>query len=253
MHTSLLLCLSVVCMIVFVPSIFAACPAAWKGASGHTYDLSSLTRPSTTPYYGIEALATQFHFYWNLCENLQGVPSSIGTLQSPTVQLDMNANPPVVTPIGYLTGYTLSETPSGLRFVYANNNDYLCYDNGIPSIPRVTTINVECDNKATTGTVVSIVEPTDNNQKCKYTITMKHSAACKGGGGLSGGSVFLIILLCLSVTYLVGGVIFNKVRNDASGVALIPNVEFWQGLPGLIVDGFRFVKGKFTGGSYSTL
>jgi len=86
---------------------------------------------------------------------------------------------------------------------------------------------------------------------------MRHKAACKGSGGssggLSGGSIFLIIILCVSVTYLVGGVIFNKVKNNAAGVEMIPNHGFWLGLPGLVADGFRFVIGKFRGASYSTL
>ena len=46
--------------------------------------------------------------------------------------------------------------------------------------------------------------------------------------------ILFVSLLCVSVTYLVGGIIFNKVRNNAAGIEMIPNHEFWVGLPGLV-------------------
>jgi len=65
-----------------------------------------------------------------------------------------------------------------------------------------------------------------------------------GGGKLSGGSVILIILLCLMVVYVAAGITYNKVRKQATGLELIPNVEFWTSLPGLVKDGVMFIVNK---------
>ena len=83
-----------------------------------------------------------------------------------------------------------------------------------------------------------------------YFFTWTTSAACPEGGsgsggligktGLSGGSIFLIILLCCVVIYLVAGIVFKKVRMQAHGVEMIPNIDFWSSLPGLVRVSFLF-------------
>ena len=42
------------------------------------------------------------------------------------------------------------------------------------------------------------------------------------------------------VPYLVLGMVFMRVRRQASGADMIPNREFWGALPGLVKDGFVF-------------
>jgi len=73
-----------------------------------------------------------------------------------------------------------------------------------------------------------------------------------GSSGLSGGSILLIILLVLVVVYIVGGILFNRFYRHESGVGLIPNLEFWSTLPGLVKDGVMFIvnKARGTSGSY---
>jgi len=58
---------------------------------------------------------------------------------------------------------------------------------------------------------------------------------------LTGGDIILILLLCLVFVYLVAGITFNKVKKQATGKDLIPNVEFWFSLPGLVKDGVMFI------------
>ena len=55
-------------------------------------------------------------------------------------------------------------------------------------------------------------------------------------------SLFYIItcyerLICATFLYLVGGVLWNKYRLEKSGLELIPNIDFWLALPGLVKDG----------------
>ena len=45
--------------------------------------------------------------------------------------------------------------------------------------------------------------------------------------------IYLIIFRFFSVValYIIGGVIFMKYRNSASGIEMIPNIEIWKALP----------------------
>ncbi len=36
------------------------------------------------------------------------------------------------------------------------------------------------------------------------------------------------------MVYIIGGVLYNKFAKGAKGVELIPNIEFWKELPGLV-------------------
>jgi len=76
-----------------------------------------------------------------------------------------------------------------------------------------------------------------------------------GGGGLSGGSVFLIILFVGGFCYLAGGIAYKYQVKGTRGIEMIPNLDFWRQLPKLFMDGCRFtlakimqVKAKLMGG-----
>jgi len=71
-------------------------------------------------------------------------------------------------------------------------------------------------------------------------------------GGLTAGSILLITCFVLVLVYLLGGIAFNKVTRQATGVEVMPHPEFWKGLPGLIKDGMVFSWGKMTGKSRSS-
>lgn len=59
------------------------------------------------------------------------------------------------------------------------------------------------------------------------------------GSSLSGGSIFLIVMVCLIFVYVTGGVAFQFFVRKQRGWEMIPNVAFWRMLPGLIVDGYQ--------------
>ncbi|EGD78234.1 hypothetical protein PTSG_12866 [Salpingoeca rosetta] len=71
---------------------------------------------------------------------------------------------------------------------------------------------------------------------------------------ISGGGVFLLILVFgFIVPYFVGGVIYNKLVHNATGVELLPHAEFWtQTLPRAVGDGVRFVTCRRPHGSEGT-
>jgi len=85
-------------------------------------------------------------------------------------------------------------------------------------------------------------------QKNGYKYTLNTAAACPTSPkGLSGGSVFLILLFVFAAVYLIGGVAYNKFQRHESGLELIPNIEFWREFPGLVQDGVVFVVHKVRG------
>uniref|UniRef100_A0A6B2EAK1 Putative mannose-6-phosphate receptor n=1 Tax=Phlebotomus kandelakii TaxID=1109342 RepID=A0A6B2EAK1_9DIPT len=60
--------------------------------------------------------------------------------------------------------------------------------------------------------------------------------------GLSTGSVLLIMLLVAFVTYLTIGIVVNFFLLGARGIEVIPNIQFWRNLPGLVIDGVKFLQ-----------
>jgi len=112
----------------------------------------------------------------------------------------------------------LGETDNGLTIKFGQGTV------GCDGVTRATTINLVCSSGA--STIVSIQE-----QKCIYAMTINSPAGCAheiSGGGLSAGSIILIIVACLVFVYLVGGMAFNYKFKELRGVEMVPNVEFWK-------------------------
>jgi len=143
--------------------------------------------------------------------------------------------------------------------IYTNSID-LC---GNPkSISRISTFILSC-TPSVEYAFVKIEEP----GVCQYVFSINTKYACPGstpttgGGGsggevdgMSGGSIFLIIFFAAAGLYFLVGVVVKWRVYSATGVELVPNTEFWVGLPGLIRDGFIYVKNKITGAvGYSKL
>ena len=62
-----------------------------------------------------------------------------------------------------------------------------------------------------------------------------------GASGLSGGSLFLILLLGVAVPiYLGGGYFYNFKYTEKRGIEAVPQIEYWRQLPGLVKDGCLF-------------
>ncbi|CAF0941553.1 unnamed protein product [Adineta ricciae] len=88
-------------------------------------------------------------------------------------------------------------------------------------------------------------QPTDIDvdDDCLTTMTFDFPGACihedKPKKGLSGGSVFLLILFSVLIAYFLVGVAYNGLYKHKSGVHLIPQAEFWISLPLLAIEGCR--------------
>ncbi|KNC54259.1 mannose 6-Phosphate Receptor [Thecamonas trahens ATCC 50062] len=75
--------------------------------------------------------------------------------------------------------------------------------------------------------------PTTYNPSAPPSSPSKHK-------GPSGGTILLIVAVVFAFVYLVGGCVYKRVVVGAVGLEMIPNVDFWRSLPGLVLDGFNF-------------
>lgn len=88
----------------------------------------------------------------------------------------------------------------------------------------------------------------ESGDPCQRNLTVPYDGACRHvvaaaaqatSGGLSTGSVLLILFFLGVFIYLVGGIVINR-RNGAQGWEVIPHLMFWTALPSLVVDGAIF-------------
>lgn len=259
---------------------FATCPVTAKN-TGKQYNLNFGN------IKGVEG--NSFSYYYNFCEN---VPTNIQQgVTCPNAgnayQIQLTTNPVTCTLIGNMATGTVFELPNGagLEVNMTNEQCCKCVNN---AVTRTVVMTINCGQNQNINNF-AVTEPA--NPKCQYISSITHPNACpsaatggvttgagtltgggtsSGGpttgggdngkphkGGLSGGSIFLIVFFVAAVVYLVAGFIVNwKVRGASPGTDAIPNVELWRQVPGLVVDGIIFTKNKIMGlfgGGYSQL
>jgi len=114
-----------------------------------------------------------------------------------------------------------------------------------------STINVLCgDDEAVTDVSLS-------KDGCSIVITIKSQAGCgtpetyPGGAGDTFAIVLLILIIVGVILYIGIGMIVNwKVKGATTVREMIPQNEFWCALPGMIVDGCKFIAHGCKKGDY---
>jgi len=139
----------------------------------------------------------------------------------------------------------------GVQYTFTNGDEYWT-TSGIK--PRTVIVNFPCGADQKTFTI------SEDKTAAVYTVTLPTSKSCKGGkapgtsGGLSGGSVFLIILVVVIPLYVGIGCLYKRKKLGTNGNESCPNYDFWKEIPGYVKDGFRFTMGGCKkGGSYNKL
>jgi len=144
-------------------------------------------------------------------------------------------------------------TPAkGVKAAFTNGNT--CWMGGEQT--RYANVLFQCSDSES-GTFTIVEDP-----QCTFTLTMATKKACPGGSGtvtvsvgISGGWVFIILLLVGTFVYVLGGCIYKRKKLGLSGNEACPNYDFWKEVPVYVKDGFRFVfvnKCK-RGGTYNQL
>ncbi|KAH9524733.1 hypothetical protein Btru_027646 [Bulinus truncatus] len=134
--------------------------------------------------------------------------------------------------IGHIDGNSMYGGPDTGNLTI--KNDYVGDDKSI----RISWLNVVCRDVEANFTY----ENESPLQTYIFTLYTRYGCLPSNdkSGGLSVGSVLVILFFVLLLIYLVGGVLFLKYVRKAEGIEVIPNVEFWKDLPSLIKDGILF-------------
>ncbi|CAH1999323.1 unnamed protein product [Acanthoscelides obtectus] len=129
--------------------------------------------------------------------------------------------------------YTVLGKAENIKWHKEGSMHQLIYN--ISNMTTLPTVKLLCDNEP--APFIKVLDTKSNQlifssqQAC--IITIHH--------GLSGGSIFLIMLLVFLTIYLVGGGLMLYFIRGARGVEVIPNIEFWRNLPSLVKDGLMFL------------
>jgi len=142
---------------------------------------------------------------------------------------------------------TWEESADGNPQLKFQNGAKKCYIEGVSHFKA--TLYVEFVREGTPGDLT--VE--EKNEGCTYVakfsaggipVPAVPSTNPSSSGGLSDGSIFIIVFGVSLILYCVIGVFWRKTKIGSTGEGLIPNHEFWCGLPGLVKDGCNYVVAK---------
>jgi len=129
-----------------------------------------------------------------------------------------------------LKKYVDPDTKKSKGFTLKFNNGDYCYD---ITREREVTINFICDEQEYPKDGFTFTE----TSTCIYQVDFPTKHACEDpgnpmSGGLSGGSIMIIIFLVLVFVYCVGGVVYAKrFQTGKEGMELIPQKDFWCAIP----------------------
>lgn len=202
-------------------------------------DLSSLTKPSSEAnhYTGTDGT---YQYKMNVCG-----PAAGNNCGSNGYSVCQYQGPDFVASLGKIGGnnpvwtYLDSGSPAkGVKATYDNGDE--CWMEGTWK-KRIVNVNFPCDASAKNPSTMTVSE---DKATCVFTITLAAAAACPGSGsggdGLSGGSVFLILLFTLVPVYIVAGCLYKRKKLGTQGKESCPNYDFWSTIPDLVKDGCRF-------------
>jgi hypothetical protein len=207
---------------------------------GSTYDLTPLVAA------GEQTLAQgNGKFTFAICKNLSA-PCGFVDSSNPCGAAGTAGTCYCSTPCDwYMQDCCGQFTPSGIQPQDAGIGVFIQYTPVLTfwGSQYTTIIKILCDAENTGFQSTSLVK--EGTAPVQYVLTINTIAGCPvTAAGLSGGAIFLIILLCLLVVYFVGGIIINKFSRQKEGIEVIPNYQFWFALPGLFKDGVLFVVHK---------
>jgi len=230
------------CMVLEVNSALYDC--SQKLGELH-YDLTKLTNAMKKDILFNQA---DYNYYYRPCQ----VPA--GCAQTPTknaaiCQVSTSTDPKSYN-LGQLNTTKWGALANGLGFwLNVTGGDRAV----TPPLQRSAAIQFVCDpTQKDINSGFSYIREDAGTLVYYFTWTISYACPVKPGGGggkdddpaISGGWIFIIILFSLSFLYFVGGVAYQKFKNHATGLELIPNVHFWISLPGLVKDGNLYLYRK---------
>jgi len=231
------LCFSFLLIAVYRATFAQSC--TWVDTDGAKYDLSPLKK--STDYQIKESTGT-YIYYLNVCQPI------VYTLCGQDCANCQTYGSSTTASLGKASTMILGPGKIKGKDGYGITASYL---NGLSG--RNFEIDFVCEPTAGVGEPTFTIEDPKLHYKfqwnTKYGCPVNEKIA--GVGGLSGGSIILITLLVVTVVYFVGGVLLLKFWKKKEGTEVVPNVEFWISIPGLVRDGGVFIVQKIRGGKSS--
>jgi hypothetical protein len=211
---------------------------AWEDpVAGISYDLTPLAKIGSL--YSVIGGGTKGKDQWyvNFCTGVAGTTISATCSGGNTTACQYGSVSAGKTPVAFSALPSTFTNATGVTMTYTGGQS--CTQIGA----RTSVFYMVCD-----ATAADLVTVAVDELQCKYVFTFKSMYACEssGGGGGLGGWIFVIIVLVGFVLFLVVGSIYKWKVKGASGSDVIPLIDFWKDLPGLIKDGCLFAWAKLT-------
>jgi len=220
-------------------------PCKFTDKEGHYYDLTPLSK---APVSGSDG--QDYTYTVSICSNSLPQPCEI-TNGQPTPDNQRAC----VNQVGYCqtginshAGYGFcigtSDNPTDTAGIPGGKGVTIYYQEPRRVVGRSGTVTINCNPSSPLVGPVKAISPTPNAPEPHYELIFESWAGCPAS--ISGGTIILIIFFALVFIYIIGGIGFNYVKNNArTPQELFPHLEFWKSVPGLIQDGVTFTIKKF--------
>jgi len=221
----------------------AICSLEFTASDGTYYDLRPLQAQDPLEYYW--ATDSTFMYYLNFCKPLvtgDGCTDDAGVICA----YDDDSGQ-------YVDAISRAIAPdstwSEIAFGGEKHGISLTSKNGYfrePGRIATTRIDILCDAALNYTSRLMSMHPDYTEQV--FTFGVASPLACASSktapGRISGGSIFVIILLTGLILYVLGGVFYNCVVNGKQGTDSLPHKAFWLSFFGLAADGWRYTSSK---------
>eukprot|EP00708_Paratrimastix_pyriformis_P005543 GAFH01004606.1.p1 GENE.GAFH01004606.1~~GAFH01004606.1.p1 ORF type:complete len:247 (+),score=36.65 GAFH01004606.1:22-741(+) len=223
-----------VAALFFSVSLAAACQRS--ASDGTTWDLSSLVKPAGSSY---RIQDSTYSYEFNICEDMTStaVPRCQSALPAAVIQLYSYwctklgvTKQETVRPLKDASGQT-----TGVNVTYGGGDS--CGE-----LNRQVSFLITCGGQPTDQPTKIREYPVDS---CMFEVVWTNPAGCptSTGGGISFGTVMLIIMLVGATCFFAGGACYKRFRKGLTGLEMIPCWGAIKALPGLVWDG---IKATFT-------
>jgi len=243
---------TVVLLTIYLFSFAVGQTCTYTDSKGMNYNLAPLKNDQNDYFQNV--VAKKWNIWINVCRPL--VTTLCGTAAAGCQQWDPST-PAGKASLGTVASMALTDLkrpgpgPNGKYGVTAS------FTNG--GSGRTFEVDFQCDEGQNPGSFGFL----DESPNLHYNFGWPTKYACPSnmppppppgpppanGKKLSGGSILLILLLVVAVVYITAGLLWNKFKAQKNGVELVPNLDFWTSLPGLVKDGIMFPINKIRGRS----
>jgi len=221
-------------------------PCTQSCADG-TYDLSGFqAQVPDTGFFDVQD-ADQHHYYFDACGAVD--PTQLTCVNDPTADpvAIQTYSTPAPKPPRFPSDGCASLGAEGTRVCTSSEAGLNCtYTGGKPGTSggpgRSVTFLYTCAHDYTPPTAT---QPNPVGQPLYYLLTFTGPGGCPGaalagGGGMSWGTLFLILFPIAIGLYVGGGYYYNYKYKEMRGVDAVPQLEYWKQVPGLVKDGCAF-------------